>query len=99
VPNIIWITGNDFHTWTDNSDNMLMQNLMAGIASVDKNHLQTTELNYNVIGSLDDLLLVPYTNLAGAYDYYCAYGVYPYSSKRGTKSTAPALLGRALPRR
>ena len=74
VPNIIWITGNDFQTWADNTDNMLMQNLMAGILSTDKNHLQTTELNRNVSGSLDDSLLVPYTTLAGAYDYYCAYG-------------------------
>jgi hypothetical protein len=72
-PNIIWITGNDFQTWTDPTDNALMQNLMAGIASADPNHLQTTELNFSVSGSLDDSLLVPYTTLAGAYDYYCAY--------------------------
>jgi hypothetical protein len=73
-PNIIWITGNDFQTWNDGSgDNSLMENLMAGIASVDKVHLQTTELNYYVSGSLDDALLAPYTTLAGAYDYYCAY--------------------------
>ncbi|HVO79758.1 MAG TPA: DUF4038 domain-containing protein [Terriglobales bacterium] len=71
--NIIWITGNDFQTWTDPTDNALMQNLMAGIASADPNHLQTTELSYSVSGSLDDALLVPYTTLAGAYDYYCAY--------------------------
>lgn len=73
-PNIIWITGNDFQTWTDATDNALMQNLMAGIASVDTHHLQTTELNYSASGSLDNSLLVPYTTLAGAYDYYCAYG-------------------------
>src|SRR4029077_16955674 len=47
VPNIIWITGNDFQTWDDNTDNILMQNLMAGIESADKNHLQTTQLTYN----------------------------------------------------
>src|SRR3954451_9864256 len=74
VPNILWITGNDFQTWTDPGDNDLMQNLMAGIASADATHLQTTELNYLASGSLDDLLLVPYTKLAGAYDYYCSYG-------------------------
>lgn len=73
VPNIIWITGNDFQTWRDPTDNALMQNLMAGIASADPNHLQTTELDFTVSGSLDDPLLVPYTSLAGAYDYYCAY--------------------------
>jgi uncharacterized protein DUF4038/collagenase-like protein with putative collagen-binding domain len=73
VPNIIWVTGNDFQTWTDSTDNALMQNLMAGIAAVDPNHLQTTQLNFSVSGSLDDPLLVPYTTLAGVYDYYCAY--------------------------
>ena len=72
-PNIIWITGNDFQTWTDATDNSLMQNLMAGIASADSNHLQTTQLNYNESGSLDDALLAPYTRLAGAYSYYCSY--------------------------
>jgi hypothetical protein len=41
VPNILWITGNDFQTWTDPGDNDLMQNLMAGIASADATHLQT----------------------------------------------------------
>lgn len=73
-PNIIWITGNDFQTWTDPSDNALMQNLMAGIASADKNHLQTTELDYFASGSLDNPLLAPYTGLTGAYDYFCSYG-------------------------
>jgi hypothetical protein len=73
-PNIIWITGNDFGAWFNDSDNQLMQNLMAGIASADPNHLQTTELNPYVSGSLDDPLLAPYTTLNGVYDYYCSYG-------------------------
>ena len=72
--NIIWITGNDFQTWnTSSTDNHLIAALMQGIASADPNHLQTTELNYLVSGSLDDLLLVPYTTLAGAYTYYPTY--------------------------
>lgn len=73
-PNIIWIMGNDFQSWQTNSgDNALGINVMAGIASVDPNHLQTTELNYNISGSLDDALLVSNTSLAGAYTYYPAY--------------------------
>src|SRR5258708_913966 len=69
--NIIWITGNDFQTWnTSTTDNRLVGSIMRGIASSDPNHLQTTELNYLVSGSLDDALLVPYTTLAGAYPYY-----------------------------
>ena len=75
LPNIIWMSGCDFQNWKANStDNTLIENLMAGIASVDKNHLQTTELDYNRSMSLDDPLLAPYTSLDGVYDYYCTYG-------------------------
>ena len=73
-PNIIWIMGNDFQTWdTSHTDNVLAENVMQGTASTDSNHLQTTELNYYISGSLDDSLLVPYTTLAGAYTYYPTY--------------------------
>lgn len=73
-PNLIWMTGNDFQTWkTSSVDNTLTQNVMAGIAATDSNHLQTTELDFNISGSLDDFLLVPYTNLAAAYTYYPTY--------------------------
>jgi chitodextrinase len=73
-PNIIWITGNDFQNWNSNStDNNLIMNIMAGIASVDSNHLQTTELAFEASGSLDDALLVPYTTLGGAYSYFPTY--------------------------
>jgi hypothetical protein len=69
--NLIWMTGNDFQTWNTSSiDNLLTQSVMAGIAATDLSHLQTTELNFNISGSLDDLLLVPYTTLAAAYTYY-----------------------------
>jgi hypothetical protein len=72
--NILWITGNDFQTWTDAEDNALIQNLMAGITSADMNLLHTTQLNFYASGSLDNALLAPYIDLAGAYDYYCSYG-------------------------
>jgi len=72
-PNIIWITGNDFQTYTDNTDNTLISNIMQGIASADANHLQTTQLNYTVSGSHDDGLLLPLTTLAAAYTYSPTY--------------------------
>jgi len=73
-PNIIWLTGDHFQTWnTSSTDNALAQNIMAGIASVDSNHLQTTELNQNISGSLDDALLVPNTSMAGAITYFPVY--------------------------
>jgi hypothetical protein len=69
-PNIIWITGNDFQTWnTSSSDNNLIKNILAGVASVDSSHLQTTQLNYYVSGSHDDSLLLPYTTLDAVYSY------------------------------
>ena len=72
--NVIWITGNDFQTWNiSNTDNVLAQNVMQGVASAAPNYLQTTELNYYISGSLDDPLLVPYTTLAAAYTYYPTY--------------------------
>jgi hypothetical protein len=82
--NIVFVTGNDFQTWnssqtwqafdgTYSTDNQLAQDIMSTIAASDSRHLQTTELNYNLSGSLDDSLLVPYTNMAGAYTYYPAY--------------------------
>jgi hypothetical protein len=73
-PNIIWILGNDFQTWnTSSTDNALAQEVMTGIAAKDAKHLQTTELNFDLSGSLDDTLLVPNTKMAGAYTYYPTY--------------------------
>ena len=84
-PNIIWWTGNDFQTWTTGlengtsnaataaANNAAMQNLMAGIASVDTNHLHVTELNYDVSTSADDSGLATYTTVEGLYDYFCPY--------------------------
>ncbi len=73
-PNIVWMTGNDFQTWSNTpSDNQLALDMMSTIAGSDAVHLQTDELNYNISGSLDDSLLVPYTSLPSAYTYYPAY--------------------------
>jgi hypothetical protein len=91
-PNIIWITGNDIQSWsTSAADNTLLKNIMGSIAAADSNHLQTTELNYNLSGSLDDSLLVPYTTLAAAYTYYPSYAevLAEYDS---TAATVPVFL-------
>jgi hypothetical protein len=83
--NIVWMTGNDFQTWrTSASDNGLARAIMAAIAAADPSHLQTTELDYNLSGSLDDELLLPYTTLAAAYSYYPVY----YEVLRQYNSTA-----------
>ncbi len=68
-PNVIWITGNDFTTSGNSTDDTLIKNIMAGIASVDPNHLQTVQLGYPVSGSHEDSLLLPYITLGEVYSY------------------------------
>jgi hypothetical protein len=84
-PNLIWLVGNDFQSWTWNStDNSYVEAILQGLAASDPNHLRTTELNYNMSGSLDDSLLAPYTTLAAAYTYYPVY----YETQRQYDSSA-----------
>jgi len=80
-PNIIWELGNDFQTWANTtptcpgtvSDNTLVQQLMAGIASADTNHIQTIQLDYYRSYSNQDTTIVPYINADGVYTYYETY--------------------------
>jgi hypothetical protein len=45
-PNIIWMHGNDFQTWRNPADSVLVQAVAAGIRKADPIHLHTIELNY-----------------------------------------------------
>ena len=68
--NIVWFSGNDFQDWNSSStDNNLAYQLMAGIASADKNHLQSIELNYNFSYSNQDTTLSSVLTLDMAYTY------------------------------
>ncbi len=72
--NIVWLHGNDFQSWSSSStDNNLVKQVMAGIASVDSNHLQTIELNYNSSYSSQDSALGSVLTLDSAYTYYETY--------------------------
>ncbi len=81
LPNIIWELGNDFQTWTQTgatcpgtvSDNALVQQLMAGIASADTNHIQTIQLDYYRSYSNQDTTIVPYLKADAFYTYYETY--------------------------
>jgi len=74
--NIVWLHGNDFQSWSSNSsDNNLVQQVMAGIASVDSNHLQTIELNYDSSYSNQDSVLGSLLTLDSAYTYYETYDI------------------------
>jgi hypothetical protein len=73
-PNIVWESGNDFQDWNTNStDNNLVYQVMAGIASADTSHLQTVELNYNESYSNQDTLLSPVLALDASYTYFETY--------------------------
>jgi len=79
LPNLLWFHGNDFGTYTDPTDNNLVGQVMAGIASVDPNHLQTillfAEFNfspYMVYSNLDSSLSSFYGANA-AYTYAPVY--------------------------
>ena len=68
-----------------------LRTVMEGVASTDPNHVQTTELNYYMSGSLDDSLLVPYTALAGAYTYYPTY-YEVFQEYNSAAATVPAFM-------
>jgi hypothetical protein len=73
VPNIIWMYGNDFQTWSDPGDDAVVLAVATGIKSTDPNHIHTTELNYLSSGSLDDPRWEQIVGLDGAYTYYPTY--------------------------
>ena len=72
-PNIIWMYGNDFQTWQETRDKVLLQTVARGIRSADDTHLHTIELNYLSSGSLDDPTWRNLIELDAAYSYYPTY--------------------------
>ena len=73
VPNIIWMSGNDFQTWSNPDDDAVVRAVALGIKDQDTNHLQTTELNYLVSSSLDDANWTGIITLNAAYTYFPTY--------------------------
>ena len=72
-PNIIWMSGNDFQSWQNETDANLVFAVMQGIHSTDTNHLQTVELSFNVSSSFDSPILSQLSNLNASYTYYPTY--------------------------
>jgi len=70
VPNIIWMSGNDFQSWRTTSDDQAIQAVAQGIKATDPNHLATVELDYFQSGSQDDPTWTPLIDLDAAYTYY-----------------------------
>ena len=84
APNLLWLHGNDFgDNTTSPSDIQLVAQVMAGIASVDKNHLQTIEIgtpNYRVnsdaYSNIDQGTAIgPYLGADLTYSWAPAYNV------------------------
>lgn len=72
-PNIVWMSGNDFQSWRNTSDDAVVRAVARGIKTADPGHLQTVELDYFVSGSLDDKRWAPLIGLDAAYTYYPTY--------------------------
>ncbi|HEX4862073.1 MAG TPA: DUF4038 domain-containing protein [Rhizomicrobium sp.] len=83
-PNIIWMSGNDFQSWRDPSQNRLVRAVMRGLAETDPNHIQTIELDYYVSASLDDAALRPLLGLDAVYTYRPTYAEELAEYKRAT---------------
>ena len=72
-PNIVWLNGNDFQTWSQPGDDALVLAVAKGIRSVDPDQLQTVELNFLTSTSLDDPRWRGIVGLNAAYTYSPTY--------------------------
>ncbi len=71
--NIIWMSGNDFQSWQNDSDDAVVSAVAKGIQDKDATHIHTVELNYYVSGSLDDKTWRPLIDLDAVYTYRPTY--------------------------
>jgi hypothetical protein len=71
--NIIWMSGNDFQSWTNPGDDAVVRAVAQGIRDTDERHIHTVELNYPVSGSLDDATWAPLIELNASYTYFPVY--------------------------
>jgi hypothetical protein len=72
-PNVVWFNGNDFQNWHDPVDDALVLAVARGIMSVDRHHLHTVQLNFEVSSSLDDARWRDVTGLDAVYTYRPTY--------------------------
>jgi hypothetical protein len=71
--NIVWISGNDYQTWSTPQNDAVVTAVALGIEDTDTNNIQTIELNYHVSSSLDDSNWTPIVNLNATYTYDPTY--------------------------
>jgi hypothetical protein len=73
VPNITWMSGNDFQSWRNVADDAVVREVALGIRDLDTNHLHTAELDYIVSSSLDDPAWNGLLGLNATYTYQPTY--------------------------
>lgn len=71
--NIIWMSGNDFQSWRNANDDIVVRAVALGIRDKDTNHLHTSELDYYISSSLDDTNWNSILDLNATYTYYATY--------------------------
>ena len=91
-PNIVWMSGNDYQSWSDPTVDGLVLAVAKGIRSADPHHLQTVELNFDVSSSSDDARWRPLLGLDAAYTYSPTYAEVLKAYNR--KSSSAGLHGR-----
>jgi hypothetical protein len=67
------MSGNDFQSWQNPSDDAVVSAVAKGIQDMDADHIHTIELNYYVSASLDDKTWRPLVGLDAAYTYRPTY--------------------------
>lgn len=92
-PNLIWLNGNDFQSWSVATNDSVITSVALGIKDKDTNHLQTLELNYQASCSLDDPNWTPVVGLNLAYSYYATYAEVLHGYNES--ATVPVFMGEA----
>jgi hypothetical protein len=72
-PNVVWLNGNDFQSWSNPADDSVALAVAQGIRSVDARHLQTVELNYYTSASRDDPRWRSLSRMNSVYTYHPTY--------------------------
>ncbi len=93
-PNVMWVLGYDFQTntcttGTGANDATLVANLLAGIRSVDPDHVVSEELNFRYSYSTQNATLSPYMSANGVYSYG---GIYDEVLQAYNNAAIPAFL-------
>jgi hypothetical protein len=71
--NIVWMSGCDFQTWSDASDDAVVKAVATGIMETDTRHIHTLMLNYYLSSSLDNPNWSDVVTVNAAYTYYPTY--------------------------